>query len=125
MNARLLPPASSAPPLKIQELYDELEPKTCNRHKSFVTSDDLSRAMLPFQHEINSLQQLPGIENLELMYELALKVVGCLYRTWMGNACRPLGILVGAPLVRIAKARRNADQVLDVNDTMHRPKDEG
>src|SRR2546421_4465934 len=95
---------------KIREKYNALEPQTCNGRVTSVTSDDLSRAMLPFLREINKLRQLPDADSLTLAYKLVLDVAAYSYGDLDGGCgygSRPSDILADALLVRVAKARRN------------------
>ena len=45
---------------KMSEAYDALHDETCSARKTGFSSDDLSKAMMPFFSKIETLQNLPG-----------------------------------------------------------------
>lgn len=103
------------------EVSNKLEAKTSNARKTGVTSDDMSKAMMPFLDEIQGLRELP--ESTVVAFDLVMILGGYSYGDLDGDGGgygdRPSDLEVDDLLVELAEERIkiepfwNFSQVLD------------
>ena len=89
----------------------KLEEKTWNARKTGVTSDDMSKAMMPFLDEVEQIIRLPN--STEVAFDLVLDLAGYSYGEMDCKGCgygeRPSDIEIDDLLVELAPERRKID----------------
>ena len=103
------------------EVSDELETEIFNARKTGVTSDDMSKAMMPFLDEIEGLRELPESTAVafDLVMDLGRYSYGDMDSGGPGYGDRPSDLEVDDLLVELAEERIkiepfwNFSQVLD------------
>lgn len=101
----------------MRSVYLELLDKTYNARKTGVDSDDISRAMTPFIHEISELSKLDNPKALEKAYNLLKKLreqsYGDIDSDGGGCGDRPSDEPADRLLTRLVQGRAEAGEVWD------------
>lgn len=109
----------------IQASYDELIDQTYNSRKTGVTSDDLSKAMMPYFEDIERVWALPG--GLSYAFDLVLKLGECSFgdldSDGGGYGDRPSDEDADDLLYKMIQERRRIDSEYNPLETLQELKD--
>ena len=116
--------------IAIFNAYEELEEQTCDVRETGVTSDDVSKAMVPFLTDIKKLSELSDPKALELAYLRILYLGKHSYAELDSKACgygdrksdEPADELLLSILTKRKERKDEWDYVPDLHDLEKRAK---